>query len=128
MSDATEKKIIIDEDWKAKVEAEREAAKQEPPTAPPASEERSAAPPLPPASLVFLATTLYYQAIVSLGLAPDPLTGKPKPRLSNARHTIDMLEMLWEKTEGNRTDEESQALEAMLHELRMAYVEVMKKE
>ena len=37
-----------------------------------------------------------------------------------------MLAMLQQKTEGNRTPEESDEIEAMLHQLRMAYVEAAK--
>jgi hypothetical protein len=122
-SDQPDKKIIVDEDWKSQVEAEREAARH-PADDKPAETSSATSPPLPPPSLTFLAGTLYYQAMVSLGLFPDPISGQPKLRLENARHTIDTLEILWEKTQGNRTDEESQALDAMLHELRMTFIAV----
>ena len=59
-----------------------------------------------------------------LGLMPDPGSGKPEKNLPVARHLIDMLEVLQQKTEGNRTPEESEDIEAMLYQLRMAYVQV----
>lgn len=127
----SDKKIHIDEDWKSKVGAEREQAAHEPtPETEPASEakptpETAAEPPvapLPPPTLTLLATTLGMQAMAALGLMPDPATGKPQARLSYARHLIDLLQMLQDKTAGNRTSEESDVLEHLLHELRMGYV------
>ncbi len=59
-----------------------------------------------------------------MGLMPNPVTKKPDVQLDQARHTIDMLTMLQEKTEGNRTPEESSELDGALHELRMTYVTI----
>ena len=126
--DAAAKKIIIDEDWKAKVEAEREALREKQeaaqaagPAEKPATEARR---PAPPASLAALIASLAFQATMSLGLVVDPKSGPPQPHLDEARHLIDMLQMLEEKTAGNRTPEEGQRLEYTLHDLRMAYVAV----
>jgi hypothetical protein len=117
-----EKKIIVDEDWKSQVEAEREAARH------PQPEQAQPQPPpdesLPPPGLPYLVSTLYLQAAISLGLLPSPISGKPEVRLGTARHAIDTLAILQEKTEGNRTPDESDEIEAVLHQLRMAYVEV----
>jgi hypothetical protein len=122
MSPQPEKKIIVDEDWKSQVERERAEAQKTGETS-----QESAKPsddvPLPPASLTYLATTLYFQAMSSLGLMPDPATGKAEKHLPLAKHFIDLLEVLQEKTEGNRTPEENDDLEAMLYQLRMAYVQ-----
>lgn len=121
--ESSEKKIFIDEDWKSKVEAEREQAAH-PSEAEPAAE-KVAEPedaPLPPPTLTLLATTLGMQAMGALGVMPDPATGKVQARLNQARHIIDMLQMLQDKTAGNRTAEETQVLEHLLHELRMGYV------
>jgi hypothetical protein len=121
-----EKKIIIDEDWKSQVEAEREAERKAEKGETPAAEQPAArAPvPLPPPDFSFLIGTLYLQAIIALGLMPHPSTGKPEPQFEQAKHTIDVLAMLQQKTEGNRTLEESAELENILHELRMAYVQL----
>lgn len=116
-----EKKIIVDEDWKSQVQAEKEAAKQSQEETPETSRPRE---PLPPASLTFLATTLAMQAMVGMGMIANPATGKAEPELEQAKHLIDTLGVLWDKTQGNRTPEESATLERLLHELRMGYVAV----
>jgi hypothetical protein len=78
--------------------------------------------PLPPPSLAFLITTLGTQAMVALGEVPNPISGKLERLPKQAKHFIDTLAMLEEKTAGNRTPEESALLDSLLHQLRMAYV------
>jgi hypothetical protein len=120
-----EKKIIVDEDWKSQVEAERESAREQRQAAEsPQQAAGGPAGPPPQASLSVLVSGLYLQGMVALGLLPDPTTNKPEVQPNYARYTIDMLQLLQEKTEGNRTAEESKELEQILHELRMAYVSV----
>jgi hypothetical protein len=124
-----EKKLIIDEDWKSQVEAEKEAARHAEEAKEPGQSPSSAGPrgPLPPANLTFLVSTLYLQGAIALGLLPNPVTNKQDTQFDQAKHSIDMLTMLQQKTAGNRTAEESDELEGALHELRLAFVE-MKKE
>jgi len=126
--DQAEKKIIIDEDWKTRVETEKELFKghKETPTETPrgGGEQEQ---PLPPASLSVLITSLGMQAMMALGLVVAPEAGPPKPRLNEARHLIDLLGVLEEKTAGNRTPEESALLDQLLHELRMGYVAVQQR-
>jgi hypothetical protein len=120
---SSEKKLYVDEDWKSQVEAEKSAAAEE------KAEQGSAkrpAEPLPPPSLTFLASTLYLQGAVAMGLLPSPLSDKPEVQLDRAKHAIDMLAMLQEKTAGNRTSDESMEIEEMLHQLRMAFVSINK--
>ncbi len=120
-----EKKIFVDENWKEQVEAEREALRQLEEQGPEAGRAApSQARPLPPPDLTFLATNVYLQGLMALGLMADPASEKVEVRLDLARHTIDILAMLQQKTEGNRTPEETQALENMLHELRLAFIQV----
>jgi hypothetical protein len=120
-----EKKIIIDEDWKNQVQAEKEAAGQEKPAqTEPKSE---SAEPLPPPTLTFLASTLYLQGAIALGLLPNPVSEKAGLQPDQARHAIDLLTVLQQKTEGNRTPDETEEIEFMLHQLRMAYVTVTQK-
>jgi hypothetical protein len=78
---------------------------------------------LPPADLNFLIGTLYIQGAMSLGLLPNPVTKKASVERDRAQHAIDLLAVLQQKTEGNRTSDESDAVEAALHELRMAFVQ-----
>ena len=61
---------------------------------------------------------------MSLGLLPGPTSGKAEVSLPLAKHAIDTLDILQQKTEGNRTQDESDDLESMLYQLRMAYVHV----
>jgi hypothetical protein len=79
---------------------------------------------LPPPNLTYLAGTLYLQGAIAMGILANPMTKKSELNLAQAKHAIDTLEMLQEKTEGNRAVDESEAIEGMLHQLRMAYVEV----
>ena len=67
--------------------------------------------------------SLASSTLVQLGEVPDPATGKTiAADPLTARHSIDILDMLREKTKGNLTEQESQMLESMLYELRMKYV------
>jgi hypothetical protein len=67
---------------------------------------------------------LYSDALANLGQAPDPATGRPHVDLEQARFAIELLTMLQQKTQGNRTPEESAVLEDMLTALRMGYVQI----
>jgi hypothetical protein len=138
MSEGEEKsRIVVDEDWKAKAQAEKEAARRPPEVSPNPSDsiaanfsESSAGqnppdladPPMPPASLAFLCTTIATQAMIALGQIPNPITGNVAVRSKQAKHFIDTLGMLEEKTKGNRTAEESALFDDILHQLRMAFV------
>lgn len=137
-SDAPEKKIIVDEDWKSRAQAEKEELERKRKEEEEKEEESSASAdeaepegpkgPMPPPSLEILATSMGMQAMMSMGLMPPPSGGEPKIYLDQAKHFIDTIAMLEEKTEGNRTDEESQLFRHLLHELRMAYVAVQKQQ
>ena len=71
--------------------------------------------------------SLSHSALVHLGDAPSP-DGTPRtPNLVLARQTIDLLEILSEKTKGNLTGEEERLLEHVLYELHMRYLEVSKE-
>ena len=78
--------------------------------------------PLPPPTLVTLASGLAAQAMVSLGVFPNPATGQSVMLLHQASHLIDMIQLLFDKTVGNRSNEETQTLENVLHELRMVFL------
>jgi len=80
--------------------------------------------PLPPASFSFLVLSLRAQAEMQLGLMHFGEEEKPKPDLLLARHTIDTLGILMDKTKGNLELEEQRLLENSLTELRFRYVQV----
>jgi hypothetical protein len=123
-----EKKIIVDEDWKSQVEAEKEAARHAEPSPKASEPPQTGAPnPMPPADLSFLIGTLYIQGALALGLLPNPASKKAEVHRDQAKHAIDLLTMLEQKTQGNRTPEESRELEASLHELRLAFVTTQTK-
>lgn len=71
-----------------------------------------------------LIISLAQQTTWSLGLESPP-NGMSVPKdKAAAKHTIDMLSMLQRKSTGNRSEEESNMLSQILHQLRMAYVAV----
>ena len=119
-----EKKLYVDEDWKSQVEAEKEAAKHTEESPQPAQASAGERGPMPPADLSFLISTFHLQAALALGLIPNPATKKAEVHLDQAKHSIDLLAVLEEKTQNNRTPEESELLEAVLNELRWAFVSV----
>lgn len=63
-------------------------------------------------------------ALVHLGELPDPITNRREPNLTLARHTIETLEMLKEKTKGNLTLDEERLLQSILYELKLKYVKI----
>jgi hypothetical protein len=65
-------------------------------------------------------------AVVALGEAPDPLTGQRQVDLAQAADAIDLLILLREKTEGNRSPEENRILEEVLYDLQLRYVHATK--
>jgi len=85
--------------------------------------------PLPPASFGLLVASLRAQAEFHLGMYPAEEDGKePEANLPLARHSIDMLAMLAEKTKGNLTLEEQRHLENSVTELRFRFVQVSDKQ
>jgi len=81
--------------------------------------------PMPPASFSFLVESILMQTQMQLGLLRlDEKEEDSEPSLPLARHSIDMLGMLQEKTRGNLTVEESRLLENGLTELRFRFVQV----
>ena len=80
----------------------------------------------PPASMMLLVTTLATQAMGAMGLMPDEQGETLPVNLDFARHFIDMLTVLEEKTKGNLSDDEKVYLGDALHQLRMACVAIGK--
>jgi hypothetical protein len=61
-------------------------------------------------------------AVLHFGEFPDPTTGTQEQNLPMAKHTIDILNMLRDKTSGNLETEEEKLLSDLLYQLRMKYV------
>ena len=89
---------------------------------PQAADTAAQRPPLPPPNFDFLIYSLRLQAELSLGLLPMG-EEKIQPDLDLARHHIDLLAMLQEKTKGNLTLEEQRALDNSVTELRFRFVQ-----
>lgn len=102
------------------------SAKAQPPPGKPAAkaEVPDEEPPMPPGGIDFLAflQSLGQQALMQLGLVPYPDTGLVEPSLPMARQTIDILAMLQAKTRGNLSPKEDRLMDALVYDLRMAYV------
>ena len=99
---------------------------QNPPTAAPAEDSRSKGETQPEteAQIDFVSYILTYetQGLVLLGEVPNPYTNKNEENLEAARHVIDILALLQEKTRGNLTPEEDLLLDDMLYRLRLKYM------
>lgn len=72
--------------------------------------------------------SLASSAVIHLGEAPDPSTGKKQaPDLPLAQQSVDLLALLQEKTRGNLNDEEQKFLQQILTDLRVLYVQVSQR-
>src|SRR5207249_2356083 len=68
--------------------------------------------------------SLYMSAMFQLGMLREKEESQPQVDLVGARHTIDTLSMLQEKTRGNISANEESILQDCLFRLRMAFVEI----
>lgn len=66
--------------------------------------------------------SLASSALVGLGEVPDPATGRTRRDLPLARHNIDVLEMLRQKTQGGLNPDEKELITSIIYELRLKYV------
>ena len=122
-----EKKIIVDEDWKAEAQREKEilAAQEEAEKQEKAAERPRG--PLPKGDFAALLSMLATQTAFALGMLQVEGQEKKEPDLELARYNIDMLEVIEEKTKGNLNEAEKKVLKTTLNELRMGYVEIAKQ-
>ncbi len=76
-------------------------------------------------------TTFFFSvssaAFMGMGLIPMPDGSQPRVDLDLAKHNIDLLELLKDKTQGNRSPDEDKLLDHLLFEARMKFVEVQSK-
>jgi hypothetical protein len=82
--------------------------------------------PLPEVNFNSLIFSLSSSALLHLGEIADPHSGEKKKDLDLAKHTIDTIAMLKEKTAGNLDEEEAKFIEAILTDLRWRYVNAAK--
>lgn len=83
--------------------------------------------PLPPPTFEFLVLSLKMQAEVRLGLFGFGEDKQETMDLPAARHAIDLLAMLAEKTRSNLSLEEQRLIENSLTELRFRFVQISEK-
>ncbi|MBW2029408.1 MAG: DUF1844 domain-containing protein [Deltaproteobacteria bacterium] len=81
--------------------------------------------PLPEVNFNSLIFSLSSSALLHLGEIADPQSGQEKKDLDLAKHTIDTIAMLKDKTKGNLTGEEQKFLESVLTDLRWRYVKAV---
>ena len=81
--------------------------------------------PLPPPTFEFLVFSLKTQAEMQLGLLRFGEDADAQPNFPAARHAIDLLAMIAEKTRGNLTIEEQRLIENSLTELRFRFVQAL---
>ena len=117
-------KIIVDDDWKAQAQAEKERLSQK-------VEKEAAEGPrereLPPADFAGLVNSLVSNILFALGGFEDPNTKRRYLDIPLARHYIDLLAVLEEKTKGNLDDEDKKLLDSALYETRMQYVQLSRR-
>ena len=123
MSEPTSK-IIVDDDWKSQVENEKQGATN-PVVSLTENEAETMTPGLPPkATFETLATMLFTQGMASLGQLPSQDNQAMPINKDLAKHFIDTIELLGEKTKGNLSNDESSLLGEVLHVLRLTFVSV----
>ena len=83
--------------------------------------------PLPEINFSTFIISLSTQALMHLGEIANPLSGQEERDVSGAKQLIDIVGMLQEKTHGNLTEVEAKLIEEILFDLRMRYVEAVKK-
>lgn len=107
----------VDESWKEKAKSDKD---------PPAPSEAPKASPIP-ADFSSLVVSLATGAFMALGVDPEEEAKPRPPDLPRARWAIDLLEVLAVKTKGNLVPAEDRQLSALLHQLRLAYVEISRR-
>ncbi len=117
-NEQSESKIIIDSGWKE--EAAQEKAKLDEELHDVGGNQE-----LPQASFVELINMILMQATVSLTgyQSPDGQVVPADHRV--AKHFIDLLEVLKEKTAGNLSEDEQKMIDTVLHEMHMRFVEIV---
>jgi len=112
-------KLHIDSDWKAEAAREKERLAAQEKTQKQSTDSATAP------AFIELLNLLAMQAVISLGGYQGPGGERIPANPAAAKHHIDLLEILEKKTAGNLSDEEKRALDSVLYELRMQYVQAV---
>ncbi len=126
MTDDASGRIQIDSDWKKEAQREKErlaeaekAAEQAGP-----AQERG---PAGAANVLDIINLLATNAAIGLGGYQAPDGQRIPPDLAMAKYHIDLLVVFGEKTKGNLSEDEKKVLDGVVHELRMAFVEIVQQ-
>jgi len=112
------------ETGEARADVAEDAARTSAPPPPPAAE---APPGDEPVNFSTFVLGLSTQALLHLGEIPDPISNATQRDLAAAKHVIDILAILREKTRSNLEPDEEALLDSMLYDLRMRYVELARR-
>ncbi len=82
---------------------------------------------IPPIDFTTFVLSLSASALVHMGLAPGPDGRRLEPDLALARQNVDILLLLQEKTKGNLTGAEERLLHQILFDLRMRFIDQVKR-
>jgi hypothetical protein len=77
---------------------------------------------VPPLEFSSIVVLLYFPALVQLGLVEDPVTGGHSENLVLAKRSIDLLDLLKDRTKGSLEGEEQKFLDGVLDQLKLAYL------
>ncbi len=116
----------FDEKGERRTEKTEEEPQRRPVEEPRRRSETRQAPPLPEADFNSLIFSLSSTVLLHLGEVPDPQTNEKRKDLPLAKHTIDTIAMLKEKTKGNLDAEEQRFIDAVLTDLRLRFVRASK--
>ena len=104
------------------MEAPEKASQEEP-----REKKTAASAGLPEISFSAFVISLSTQALMHLGEIANPLSGKVETDIPVAKQLIDIIGVLREKTRGNLDSGEEKLMDDVLFDLRMRYVEGVKK-
>lgn len=113
----------FDDKGEAKDQEGKEEPRKEETTKKPAAD-KAGEMPLPEVNFNSLIFSLSSSALINLGEIADPNTGQKQKDLPLAKHTIDTIAMLQDKTKGNLNPEEKRFLDTILADLRWRYVKM----
>ena len=126
-----EPRIIVDDDWKQQAQAEKQKladqAESQPKASDQAPDQDTDGQPrqIPPATFTTLVSSLATQAMMALGGFRDPNSEKVMVDIDLAKHHIDTLKVLEEKSKGNLDEEETKLLEEASYQVQMLFVQVV---
>ncbi len=126
MTESEDKGFVFKDRRKLSQEDEEPVKEEKPREEPVQTQEEKtddqAYPPLPEVNFSTFIISLSTEVLFHLGEIAHPGTGERQKNLPLAKHAIDTLAMLQEKSKGNLNEEEQKLLESMLYDLRMCFI------